>query len=84
MVELAMFCKLPMLYSSTLLSNDEKGKGFNRINQHNGLYSQQPGVQMPPPVRPPRRSNGAGGPQARGGTSTSSDDTSRNRRYRPY
>ncbi|KAL2229627.1 UNVERIFIED_CONTAM: Heterogeneous nuclear ribonucleoprotein Q [Sesamum indicum] len=51
-----------------------------------GYVLQQPGVQMPPPVRPRRndRSNGAGGPQARGGTSSSNDDSNRNRRYRPY
>ncbi|KAL8499591.1 hypothetical protein ACS0TY_019539 [Phlomoides rotata] len=44
-----------------------------------GYVLQQPGVQIPSPVRPRRndRSNGAGGPQAR-------DDTNRNRRYRPY
>ncbi|XP_027108575.1 heterogeneous nuclear ribonucleoprotein Q isoform X4 [Coffea arabica] len=46
-----------------------------------GYVLQQPGIQMPP-VRPRRndRGNGAG----RGGTSASSDDTGRNRRYRPY
>ncbi|XP_051145693.1 heterogeneous nuclear ribonucleoprotein Q isoform X2 [Andrographis paniculata] len=48
-----------------------------------GYVLQQPGVQMPSPVRP-RRNNVAGGPQARGGTSSSNDDTNRNRRYRPY
>lgn len=42
---------------------------------------------MPPPVRPRRndRSNGSGGTQARGtSNSGGSDDSSRNRRYRPY
>ncbi|CAA2969983.1 heterogeneous nuclear ribonucleo Q isoform X1 [Olea europaea subsp. europaea] len=51
-----------------------------------GYVLQQPGVQMSPPVRPRRndRSNGAGGPQARGGTSSGNDDSNRGRRYRPY
>ncbi|CAL5339858.1 unnamed protein product [Camellia sinensis] len=52
-----------------------------------GYVLQQPGVQMPGP-RPRRndRSNGSGGPQGRGGTSSGggSDDGNRTKRYRPY
>ncbi|XP_055807251.1 heterogeneous nuclear ribonucleoprotein Q isoform X2 [Solanum dulcamara] len=50
-----------------------------------GYVLQQPGVQAPP-VRPRRndRSNGAGGPQGRGGSSGGGDDSNRGRRYRPY
>ncbi|CAK9167042.1 unnamed protein product [Ilex paraguariensis] len=50
-----------------------------------GYVLQQPGVQMPL-LRPRRndRSNGTGGPQVRGGTSSGSDDANRSRRYRPY
>lgn len=52
-----------------------------------GYVLQQPGVQMPQPVRPRRndRSNGSGGTQSRGtSNSGGGDDSSRNRRYRPY
>ncbi|XP_009759901.1 heterogeneous nuclear ribonucleoprotein Q isoform X1 [Nicotiana tabacum] len=50
-----------------------------------GYVLQQPGVQAPA-VRPRRndRSNGAGGPQGRGGSSGTGDDSNRGRRYRPY
>ncbi|XP_073020278.1 heterogeneous nuclear ribonucleoprotein Q-like isoform X1 [Primulina eburnea] len=46
-----------------------------------GYFLQQPGVMMPPAVRPRRndRSNSGGG-----GPGSSNDDSNRNRRYRPY
>ncbi|KAG6420322.1 hypothetical protein SASPL_116846 [Salvia splendens] len=51
-----------------------------------GYVLQQPGVQIPQPVRPRRNdrsSGGSGGAQARGG-GNGSDDSNRGRRYRPY
>lgn len=77
MVELAMYCKLDSIvhlsFVNVLLLLIMK------------FCSQQPGGQMPA-VRPRRndRTNGAGGTQVRGGASGSSDDSGRNRRYRPY
>ncbi|KAK6919912.1 RNA recognition motif domain, partial [Dillenia turbinata] len=47
-----------------------------------GYVFQQPGIPIAPAAQPPRRndrSNGSGGQQGRG-----SDDSNRNRRYRPY
>ncbi|KAL1562192.1 Heteroproteinous nuclear ribonucleoprotein Q, variant 2 [Salvia divinorum] len=50
-----------------------------------GYVLQQPGVQIPQPVRPRRNdwSSGGGGAQARGG-GNGGDDSNRGRRYRPY
>ncbi|XP_073031545.1 heterogeneous nuclear ribonucleoprotein Q-like isoform X1 [Primulina eburnea] len=44
-------------------------------------FLQQPGVLMPPAVRPRRDDRSNGG---RGGPGSNNDDSSRNRRYRPY
>ncbi|XP_060203836.1 heterogeneous nuclear ribonucleoprotein Q isoform X1 [Lycium barbarum] len=82
----AAFQQQPMIYGRGPMPTGMQMVPMVLPDGQIGYVLQQPGVQAPP-VRPRRndhRSNGAGGPQGRGGSSGSGDDSNRGRRYRPY
>ncbi|XP_055807249.1 heterogeneous nuclear ribonucleoprotein Q isoform X1 [Solanum dulcamara] len=81
----AAFQQQPMIYGRGPMPSGMQMVPMVLPDGQIGYVLQQPGVQAPP-VRPRRndRSNGAGGPQGRGGSSGGGDDSNRGRRYRPY